>query len=285
MVQCGESRRSRAGPGPEGWTAIDTVGQRYQLAFEDTFDGTTLDTGKWLPHYLPQWSTRERSAARYRIADGELRLRIDEDQQPWCPEFDGALKVSSLQTGVYSGPLGSRIGQHRFTDAAVVREEQRPLRLFTPHYGRFELRAKVSDDPATMAALWMIGFEDEPHRSAEICIMEVFGRDVHPDRGTIGMGLHPFGDPTIADDFAKVEVQADLREFHVYGAEWTPEQVVFHFDGHPVRTVAQSPDYPMQFMLNIYEFPDQVSDRPYPKEFVVDWFRAYSSVEAQSTTD
>ncbi|HEY4727444.1 MAG TPA: hypothetical protein VIJ32_04470, partial [Actinomycetes bacterium] len=69
----------------------------YALVFEDTFDGDTLDRARWLPHYLPQWSSREASAARYRLGDGTLRLVIEADQPPWCPEFDGQTRVSSLQ--------------------------------------------------------------------------------------------------------------------------------------------------------------------------------------------
>src|SRR5436190_18014855 len=151
---------------------------RYELEFEDTFEGDTLDPGRWLPYYLPHWSSRERSAARYTVGGGELRLRITADQQPWCPELDGDVRVSSLQTGVFAGPVGSAVGQHRFNPATVVREEQPNARLYTPLYGRIEAQARALDDPRSMVALWMIGYEDEPERSGEICVFEIFGRDV-----------------------------------------------------------------------------------------------------------
>ena len=86
----------------------------YELEFEDTFDGDSLDLTRWLPHYLPQWSSREASAARYEVGGGTLRLVIEADQLPWCPEFDGQTRVSSLQTGVFAGPVGSPVGQSRF---------------------------------------------------------------------------------------------------------------------------------------------------------------------------
>jgi hypothetical protein len=248
----------------------------YELEFEDTFEGDTLDQARWLPYYLPQWSSREASAARYRLGDGVLRLLIEEGQPPWCPEFDGQTRVSSLQTGVFSGPVGSTAGQSRFKPGLVVREAQQAARLYTPRYGRFELRAKAIDDPRCMVALWMIGYEDEPHQSAEICICEIFGRNVTADRAGIGMGLHPFGDPGIRDEFSVEEVAIDAREFHLYAAEWTPGSVAFFVDDRLVKTVGQSPDYPMQFMLGIYEFPEQgPATQPYPKQFVVDYFRGY----------
>jgi beta-glucanase (GH16 family) len=130
-----------------------------------------------------------------------------------------------------------------------------------------------------MVALWMIGYEDEPAHSAEICVCEIFGRDVEAGHAKVGMGVHPFGDPDIVDDFSAETLPIDVRELHVYAAEWTPELVAFFVDGEHVRTVHQSPAYPMQLMLGVYEFPGDSgpSDRQagYPKEFVVDYVRGY----------
>ena len=252
----------------------------FELEFEDPFDGTELRRDRWLPSYLPHWSSRARAAARYELRDGLLRLRIDAGQEPWCPEFDGDVRVSSLQTGADAGPVGSAIGQHRFNTAAVVREAQPELRLYTPQYGRIELRARFGDDPYAMAALWLIGYEDEAERSAEICVCEIFGRDVEAGCVVVGMGVHPFGDPRIVDDFSKVSVPIDAREFHVYAAEWTPTEVAFFVDGHSMKTVRQSPAYPMQLMLSLYDFPpDGGADAGvYPKELVVDYVHGYRLV-------
>jgi beta-glucanase (GH16 family) len=74
----------------------------------------------------------------------------------------------------------------------------------------------------------------------------------------------------------------DARAFHVYAAEWTPASVAFLVDGEVVMTVDQSPAYPMQLMLSIYEFrPSEPGEPtgPYPKEFVVDYVRGYRLTE------
>jgi hypothetical protein len=59
--------------------------------------------------------------------------------------------------------------------------------------------------------------------------------------------------------------------------------VAFSIDGEHVKTVGQSPSYPMQLMISIYEFPnDDAGERTitgaYPKEFVVDYVRGYRRV-------
>jgi Glycosyl hydrolases family 16 len=250
----------------------------FELEFEDKFEGAGLDLTRWLPYYLPHWSSRERSAARYEIRDGALRLLIEADQEPWCPELDGDLRVSSLQTGAFAGSVGSSVGQHPFNPAAVVREAQENVRLYTPQYGRIELRAKATGDPHTMVALWMIGYGDDPRRSGEICVCEIFGRDVADERAAVGVGVHPFGDPQLTDDFSQEIVEIDARDFHVYAAARTPRDVSFLVDGDVVKTVDQSPSYPMQLMLSLYEFPATAKDNaptPYPKTFIVDYVRGY----------
>jgi hypothetical protein len=254
----------------------------YELEVEDRFERPALDAGLWIPHYLPHWSSRAAAAARYSVGGGELHLRIDADQAPWSPELTGGMRVSSLQTGQYAGPAGSPIGQHRFRPDLVVREAQPNVALYTPQYGLFEIRARALDDPSAMVAGWMIGYEDRPTRSAEICIFEIFGRDVGSRQARIGMGVHPFGDPAIRDEFAAVPVDIDARESHAYAAAWTPDHVAFYVDDRLVKVVRQSPAYPMQFMLNVYEFPDGTG-RPsaaarYPREFVVERFRGYRPV-------
>ena len=63
-----------------------------------------------------------------------------------------------------------------------------------------------------------------------------------------------------------------MREPHVYAADWTPEHVAFSVDGEHVKTVGQSPAYPMQLMLGVYEFPGEEAV-DYPHVFSVDYVR------------
>jgi hypothetical protein len=245
-----------------------------RLEFSDGFELGVLDPTRWLPAYLPHWSSRAAATPRYTFHEGRLVLQIESDQEPWCPRWDGATLVSSIQTGVFAGPLGGPVGQHRFRPELVVTEEQATTRLYTPHYARIETRATAVADPDVMVALWMIGFEDEPDRSGEICICEIFGRDVGPDSVRVGMGIHPFGDPRLVDDFEQVELAIDATEPHTYAAEWTPSGVDFLVDERVVKQTDQSPAYPMQLMLGIYDSGKTPGD--HPKRFVVDHVRGYA---------
>jgi len=247
----------------------------YRLDFHDEFDGLALDERRWLPCYLPHWSSREQSRPRYSISGGALTLRIEPDQPHWCPEFDGTVKCSSLQTGLFAGPLGGKVGQHRFSDRLVVREAQPTMRTYVPQHGYFELRAKAAIGPNQLAALWMIGFEDEPGNSGEITIMEIFGHNITPEGTRLGHGIKRINDPRLVQDFHEDLLSFDPAVYHLYAAEWTPAGVDFYLDNRKLRTIAQSPAYPMQFMLNIYELPGAGAPARFQPTFTVDYFRAY----------
>ena len=257
----------------------------YHLEFCDDFQGASLDTRKWLPYYLPQWSSREDTGARYRLQNNHLHLNIEEDQKPWSAEYNGAIRVSNLQTGCFSGPIGSSRGQHPFRADLVVREEQATLELYTPTYGFIEVRLKAVPLAGYLSALWMIGFEEKREESGEICICEIFGEHVSPEGSQINYGVHPFNDPNITDEFYEDRVNIDAANFHIYAVDWTPDYIDFYIDNEKVRTVHQSPDYAVQLMLNVYELPDaltpETKNTPFPKTMIVDYVRGYRKLRGE----
>lgn len=267
---------------------LEKVG--YRLDFHDAFDTGQLDTKKWLPYYLPHWSSREQSAANFEFKDNCLVLYITRDQQPCCPAVD-TVRASAIQTGTFSGAPGSSIGQHHFRDGLVVREVQQNTRLYTPQYGYFEVRCKGVHTSSNLASLWMIGYEEQPEQSGELTMFEIFGVERGATQSKVRYGVKPITDPKLTnDDFYIETFDIDTTEFHIYALEWTPTHVDYYLDNRKLRRVHQSPDYPMQFMLGVFELPfddDNAGhydpNAPYPKTFTVDYVRGYQP-EAGYTT-
>lgn len=244
--------------------------------FEEHFDAPDLDTAVWLPHYLPAWSSRAATKADYEIRDSCLHLRIPPDHPLWLPGEHAPLRVSGIQSGNFSGPAGSTVGQQPWRDGAVVREEQPRFEGWLPRFGYLEARLRAVVSPRSMVAWWMVGFEDEPHRCAEICVTEMFGDAVEPGvSAAVGMGLHAFRDPATPEDFDAPRLPIDLRDFHTYGVEWSAESVTFVVDGRPVRRCPDPPRYPMQMMLAVFDFPDRPGPADVVPELVVDHLRGY----------
>lgn len=258
----------------------EKVKENYNLEFSDDFEKDSINLQNWIPYYLPQWSSKEKSKPNFKISEENLILQITKDQKPWCPEFNNDVKCSSIQTGIFSGPLGSNIGQHKFFNPSkcVVREEQTNQQNYLPQYGYFEIRAKALNSASNVVSLWMIGYEDQPERSSELCIFEVKGASVSKKQATIGYGIHKFNDPLLIEEFYEDTFAIDVTNFHIYAAEWLPNKIIFYIDNQKIKEINQSPNYPMQFMLGIYELPSEKGseeDSMYPKKFIIDYVRGY----------
>jgi rhodanese-related sulfurtransferase len=238
------------------------------MEFADDFDHPDLDRDRWLPHYLPHWSSRAQSTATYEIDGSELRLTIPPGQRLWCPDtHETPLRVSGVQSGALPG-------QQPFRAGLEVREHHEAWWGVTPHYGRLEVRARMELSPRSMASVWLVGIEDEPHRCGEICVFEIFGDALEGERSAaVGMGIHPFRDPALFDEFEAERLPIDVREPHDYAADWRPGRVEFSVDGERVRSVEQAPDYPMQFMVAVFDFPAIASHAEHVPLFAVDRIR------------
>jgi Glycosyl hydrolases family 16 len=225
----------------------------------DDFDGSQLDRSVWLPQYLPAWSSGAASRASYSVHDSCLDLFIPPEQGLWCADdHQPPLRVSGVQSGNYSGPAQSTIGQQPYRAGLRVQEEQEPFWGWTPRFGRIEVRARMWLSPRSMAAFFLIGREVAPEQCAEICVFEVFGDAVEEGAAAgVGAGLHAFRDPDVAEDFTTTRVDIDVTEFHSYGVEWTADAVTFDVDGVKTHTCTGAPTYPMQAIIAVYDFPDK----------------------------
>lgn len=247
----------------------------YILEFSDDFEGNDLDTSKWFPYLLPHWSSLERSEAHFNISDGSLKLLVEENQEPW---IDGGDRASNLQTAHFSGEKGSQVGQFRhYNPAFVVTENLSVVNNYAPKFGYFETRIKAVPVVGYHVALWMIGFDEM--NAGEIRCFEIHGGNVNKERSRVDYGILTWDDPNLREELYEDWLPINAAEYHIYGVEWTPNQVDFYVDNVKLRTVRQSPQYPMQFMLGIYERPREVRAEdatiPFPRVCEVDYFRAY----------
>jgi hypothetical protein len=235
----------------------------------DEFNGS-LDQNLWTTNYLESRTPEWRSKARYGFRNNAIVLRIDNDQPTYYN--NEPMKVSSIQTG-------QRTGLHknnRFDHSIPT------IMKYTAKYGYFEIRAKTSARSGLHAAFWMIGKQDTPTQSAEVDILE------HPGRTprNFNFGMFKWGDPNAQEIHHSIGVGFDIAsEMHIYALEWTPTQMRLYVDNVLKKTMNVSPNYPMLFLLGIYENAGWTGSvdptDPRPKEFVVDYFRSYRKAGIQ----
>jgi len=74
-----------------------------------------------------------------------------------------------------------------------------------------------------------------------------------------------------------VQLDLDATGWHTYAAAWDSRQTRFYVDHELVRTVPQGLDYPLQLMIDLFEFPagDTRDPSAYPKTGDVGPVRGY----------
>lgn len=234
----------------------------------ERFRTPRLDAALWVDHYLPHWTEPARSQARYDLCDEGLRLRIDADQPAWREE-DGPMRVSNIQTGTFSGPVGSERGTHRHRlDGLRVVTEQPARRLWTPRAGQVAVRVSATDDPTCMVGIWLVGYERSgPDDSGELCIAELFGDRITATSSTVRVGVKAHHDPRLVDDIRDITLAINATRPHTYAVRWSAERIEFSVDGAVVMDSSQRLDYEQQLMVDLFEFPatPERDPRHYPK--------------------
>lgn len=231
--------------------------------FEERFDG--LDPQRWVPAYLPAWSSREDARATWEVGDDGLRLSLPPDHPRWCPDLhEPPLRVSAVQSGSWSGPVGSTRGQQPFRPGLTVREEQPRLEGFVPLLGHIEVECRATVGAGSMFSAWTIGMEDESRRCGEICLVEVFGDTLTstPDGAVsveVGRGVHAFRDPDLVEEFAAPRRDLDVSTWHTYSVDWTERGISWFVDGEEVAASDQSPSYPMLLVIAVFDFPGRTT--------------------------
>lgn len=184
---------------------IDSDDANYgmKLVWNDEFDGTTLDDKNW---------TMEEGY----IANNELQNY----QKSGNHEVSGGILKITARKVNEDKKFGS------YTSARMITHGKRE---FT--YGRIEARMKLPKGTGTWPAFWMLGssiFNSTPWPACgEIDIMEHVGYDP----GVIHGSLHS-ATFSGADSKSGVQKITDEDNWHVYGVNWSADQISFYIDDH-----------------------------------------------------
>lgn len=242
---------------------------------EDDFSGA-LSSDLWIEHYLPHWTTPDRSAARSDAVPGGRRLRIDADQPDWRPE-DAPLRVSNLQTGNFSGPLGSGRGTHRHrADGLAVRTPAPTRLLWAPSAGRLDITVSATSDVGCMLAVWLVGTAHlAPEHAGEICVFEIDADATGADASRARCGIKAHDDPRLRTDMAEVRIPVDATRPHTWTAVWGDSETVIGCEGVVVRRIPQAPDYPLLLMVDLFELDPSAGG--HPKTATIHHFRGWTA--------
>jgi len=182
-----------------------------QVIFFDDFSEGKVDRSKWNAeitgmHVNDELQAYVDSSATAYIENGMLVLRPQ-----YAPKFKTA---DGQQFDFISGRLNTR-DKFEFT------------------YGTAEARIKLTQGEGLWPAWWMLGNGAWPD-CGEIDIMEYVGEADWASAAVHGPGYSgetPFVNRMYFDK------QHDATAWHVYGVDWTPDALIFKYDGVPMFRV------------------------------------------------
>lgn len=240
-----------------------TVSARYELVFEDNFNGKTLDTMKWNVQERRPWDcfrymTDNRNVLE--LKKGQLRL--------WCKRNNG---IAPKDTAGY-------------LTAGINTKDK-----FTFSYGKIEVRARIVGKQGTVPAIWTLNnnwadMRDTSYIRAEVDVMECVNRDqeVHQTVHNRAVDI----DKRYDHDAYHVQKPVNVRQWNVYGAEILPDRVVMTINGVPTLTFRRNNKVKGQFPYNQLQyliidmqygtaFAHGIDPSQLPAYMDVDWVRIY----------
>lgn len=224
----------------------------WVLTFADEFDGEALDLTKWNP--CDPWG-RERN--------NELQAYVPDAFEV----KDGVLKIKAQKRRAeYSGKM------REYTSGMMSTYQK-----FTQKFGWFEIRCRIPKGKGLWPAFWLL--PDPLGWPPEIDVLETIGHQ--PNRAYF---THHWRDENRRhQSHGGHHDNGDLSaDFHTYAAEWSPEAIVWYFDGKEVfRSTRSVPkELPMYMLANLAvggNWPGSPNEEtPFPSSFDIDYIRVYS---------
>ena len=225
------------------------------LTFRDEFNGSSLDTSKWITKE-PWWSGTQGTSDNYAVEDGRLKI--------WLGRFaDGTFDSHNRAVNTWG--------------------------KFYQKFGFFEIYAKLPRGIGPWPSFWLYGYEHNGGPTTEIDIMEAYGNPFASSYWTDGNG-NPvsyggtvwYGPPQTPTRIGMYKLRDTLKpngvnlnaEFHRYGCRWDSTGVTFYFDGEQI-----GPKIPSVPGMNATELPIIIAMGPGSEA------RPTAGVPTQATVD
>jgi beta-glucanase (GH16 family) len=184
------------------------------VIFFDDFSGPALDTAKW---------NIEKTGMHF---NNELQAYVDSSA---TLSFAGGSAAEGAQNGAL-------VLQPQFAPGFVTKDGQQfnfiSSRINTKDkaeftYGTIAARIKLTDGAGLWPAWWLLGNGNWPE-TGEVDIMENIGEKDWANAAVHGKGYS--GDAGLVNRLYFPE-NNDATNWHVYAVDWTPDTMVFKYDG------------------------------------------------------
>jgi beta-glucanase (GH16 family) len=250
------------------------------LAFNDEFNGTSLNMDKWFTRY---------------IYDGGTRDHLNDEQQRYRDNNNHVIANGILS--LVARKVSSNDPQGVNYESGMIRSD------WTTRYGYIEARVKMPGGVGMWPAFWLNPDVSEAGAATwppEIDIFEFVNNGVEDLPNMLHTGVvqlpgipetYLYADPAFSKQWTFWWAPFKFTDdWHTISAEWTPTSVTTFVDGRKIMTRAY--DWkdasaqlagPAHILLNLavggsWAGRHGIDDSAMPESFQIDWVRAYKKL-------
>ena len=216
---------------------------RFELVWEDEFEGDKLDTSKW---GFPWWETERKGGYWHEdlvsVKDGNLVITTAYYDEPlenyYYENWHDRIDFNDYKEGWYTGCIETR-GKYEFC------------------YGYYECRCILPKSSGMWSAFWMMNdgvsnVDGSGQDGTEVDVFEsMFYKDVWWGAGdAVVTGIHydGYGADHKGDTIGKWFANNPYEEYNTYGVEWNENEYIFYINGVETSRlstggVSQNPEY------------------------------------------
>ncbi len=185
-----------------------------KVVFFDDFSGSALDRSKWNAEVTGMHVNNELQA----YVDSNATIYLENNALVLRPQ--------------YAQGFATKDGQHfDFISGRINTRDK-----FDFKYGTAEARIRLTDGAGLWPAWWMLGNGEWP-ATGELDIMEYVGEQDWASAAVHGPGYS--GETPFVNRYY-FNKKNSVTQWHIYALDWTPDSLVFKYDGAPMFRVTRS---------------------------------------------
>ncbi len=231
---------------------------KWNLTFEDDFNGTQLDESKWITGYY--WGKALMNDTYVQANEHQFFKKENIELRESCAKI---ISKNEKCTGKKWDPqLGFVPTEFDFTSGLISTGQS-----FRQQYGKFEAKIKYSHAAPAAHAFWLLSEQLTP----QVNILKT------PTTGKNKIELGNFWtkDGQLKQKTTNYKLPTSSDDFLIYTLEWAKDKMEWKINGVTIHTETENiPQTPMYISLSTH-FTDSPNSNKLPISIDIDWVRCY----------
>lgn len=236
--------------------------KKWEVTFEDDFDGANLDRNKWITGYY--WGKALMNDT-YSL-EGEKQIFSDSNVELRDSNLRIVTQRETTKGKVWNPSWGFRQEEFDYTSGLVSTGQS-----FRQQYGRFEAKVRFTAAYPFVNAFWMVGERMTPH-------IDIF-KSVFPRGKTLEAGLiSDSGEKSTSKARKRIKGANFTKDYYIYSLDWSEKELVWKING--VEVFRQDKDIPKEPMYLTFctSLPEVPNEKDLPSVMEINWVRCYKRI-------